>query len=269
MCYSSLSLNLFIIKEHAVIQVVNRAFGILEHLAANGPTTVKELAETTRLKKSTLCNILKTLTELRYVRKTQRGLYQVGDRLAEVAYPQLQHEALVRLGRETVVALADATAETVQLAVLRKGERYIIVEARCKQGLTVNTAVLGSSVFTSATGRVLLAHLAESKLKELVRKRKPPGPEWKGIRRTKSALARIRTEGLFIYKSGDGQVAGLGVPVFAAAGKVQAALGVYLPAVRFRGAHRKEVVGFLRKAGIALSLRLSAELGETPLEGDA
>ena len=116
-----------------MIQVVNRAFGILEHLAANGSTTVKELAETTRLKKSTLCNILKTLVELGYVTKTQRGRYQVGSRLAEVVYPQFQHEALVRLGRETVVALADATAESVQLAVLRKGERYIIAEARCKQ----------------------------------------------------------------------------------------------------------------------------------------
>ena len=241
-----------------MIQVLQRTFGILEHLSALTSKSVKELAEATGLKKSTLCNILKTLTDLGYAVKVHRGEYKLGSKLAELARSRFQPDALVRLGREAVVALADATGETAQLAVLRNGERHILVEARCRQGLTVNTAALGRSVFGSATGRVLLAHLHQGKLQEFARHRNS------SISDMKPELSKVRDGGLSIVRPGDGQVVGLGVPVFAAAGKVQAALGVYLPAVRFRGTHRKEVVGFLRKAGTALSLRLSAELGETP-----
>ena len=186
----------------------------------------------------------------------------MGPKLAEIAQPQLQQDALVRLGREAVVALADATGETAQLAVLRQGERHILAEARCRQGLIVNTAVLGSSVFGSATGRVLLAHLDQAKLKELVRK------AGESYRKLKAELARVRSEALCIVRPSGAQVVGLGVPVFAGGGQMQAALGVYLPGVRFRGNHRKEVIGLLKKAGTNMSMRLSAELGEAPSKGE-
>ena len=246
-----------------MIQVVGRAFGILERLAAKGPTSVKELAETTGLKKSTLCNILKTMNELGYVTKSQRGRYEVGPRLGEIARPQLQEEALVRLGREAVVALADATEETAQLAVLREGERYIVAEARCRQGLTVNTGVLGGSVFGSATGRVLLSGLGERELKEFVQRKQGASGEGEGsYRETRAILEEVREKGLSVYRTRDGQVVGVGAPVFGAGGRVEAALGVYLPSVRFRGSHRKVVIDALKKLGRETSMRLTAEVGK-------
>ena len=58
------------------------------------------------------------------------------------------------------------------------------------------------------------------------------------------------------------EVVGLAVPVFCGT-EVVGALGTYLPSVRFRGQHRNTVIELLKKAGKGLSLRLSAELGQS------
>ena len=54
---------------------------------------------------------------------------------------------------------------------------------------------------------------------------------------------------------------GLAVPVFCGT-EVVAALGTYLPSVRYRGKHKKDVIRVLKRAGKGLSLRLSAEAGQ-------
>jgi len=245
-----------------VIQVIGRAFGILEYLADKGPSSVKKLAAVTGLKKGTLCNILKTMSELGYVEKVERGLYAVGARLAEVAGPQMEQDAVVRLGREVVVALADATEEAALIAVLREGERYILAEAKCRQGLTVNPDVGEKSVFYRATGWVLLGGLEEKELRQLVESRKGTIGAWEGSYEELKALVRkVRDEGLAKCQPGNGQVVGLAVPVLGREGKVEATLGVYLPTVRFEGSHRQEVVELIKSAGKAMSVRLSAEVG--------
>ncbi len=77
----------------------------------------------------------------------------------------------------------------------------------------------------------------------------------------KAVLQKIRENGFSEYHPGNREVVGLAVPVFCGS-EVVAALGVYLPSMRFRGEHQSEVVDLLKKAGKGLSLRLSAEMGE-------
>jgi len=244
-----------------MIQVLVRAFGILEHLSAEESASLTELAEATGLKKSTLCNILKTLVDLGYVTKTQRGSYRLGPRLGELARPELQQDALVRLGRDAVVALAEATGEVGQLVVVREGERYILAEARSRQGLIVNTAVLEGTLAGTATGRVMLAHRYESDLKDVMRRAKATnGSVEESLTELKKVLQKVRKEGMSEYHPRGREVVGLAVPVFCGT-EVVAALGTYLPSVRFRGKHKKEVINLLKRAGKGLSLRLSAEVG--------
>ncbi len=244
-----------------MIQVLARAFGILEGLSSKGSASVKELAVLTGLKKSTLCNILRTLLDLGCLTKTERGSYRLGPKLGEIARPQLQQDALARLGREAVLALADASGEAAQVVVLRDGERYIMAEGRSRRDLIVNTVKLGITAVGSATGRVLLAYQDEAALKEAVRKAQARGGETgESLSELKEALKKTRKDGLSENRPRDREVVGLGVPVFCGA-EVAAALGVYLPSVRFRGKHRTEVIELLRRAGKELSLRLSAEVG--------
>ena len=223
---------------------------------------MKELAGLTGLKKSTLCNILKTLVDLGYVTKTERGTYRLGPKLGETARPQLQQDALARLAREAVLALADATGEAAQLVVLRDGERYIVAEGRSRQELIVNTVTLSVSAVGSATGRVMLAHKDEAALKEAMQRAQATGRgTGESLGELKRALETIRKEGLSENRPRDREVVGLGVPVFCGT-EVAAALGVYLPSVRSRGKHRTEVIELLKRAGKEMSLRLSAEVGQ-------
>jgi DNA-binding IclR family transcriptional regulator len=245
-----------------MIQVLARGFGILEELSSKGSASLKDLAAVTGLKKSTLCNILKTLGDLGYVTKTERGSYRLGPKLVEIARPQLQQDALARLGREAVLALADATGEAGQLVVVRDGERYILVEALSRQGLIVNTAVLEGSAVGTATGRLMLAYQSEAELKDAMRKAKARGGgTGESLSELKEALEKMRREGLSENRPRDREVVGLAVPVFCGT-EVVAAMGTYLPSVRFRGRHRKEVIELLKRAGKEMSLRLSAEVGQ-------
>ena len=208
-----------------MIQVLARGLGILEELPSRGSASVKELAELTGLKKSTLCNILKTLTQLGYVTKAERGSYRLGPKLGEIARPQLQQDALARLGREAVLALADATRESAQLVVLRDGERYIVAEGRSRQDLIVNTVTQDVTAAGSATGRVILAHRSEAERQDALQEAQGAGESPDELR---AALETIREEGLCENRPRDREVVGLGVPVFCGE-VVVAALGVYLP----------------------------------------
>lgn len=240
-----------------------RSFAILEGLSSKESVSLKDLAAVIGVKKSTLCNILKTLTDLGYVTKTGRGSYCAGPKLGEIARPQLQQDALARLGREAVLALADATGEAAQLAVLREGERYILAEGRSRQGLIVNAVVLGITAVGSATGRVMLAYKGEAALKEALRRAQATGGgTGESPGELKKALEKIRKEGLSENRPRDREVVGLAVPVFCGT-DVVAAMGTYMPSVRFSGGHKKEVIELLKRAGKELSLRLSAEVGQT------
>ncbi|NLW49948.1 MAG: helix-turn-helix domain-containing protein [Candidatus Brocadiaceae bacterium] len=240
-----------------MIQVLSRALGILEELSARESGSVKELAASSGLKKSTLCNILKTLAQLGYVTRSGRGTYRLGPRLGQIARPQLQKEALARFGREAVLALADATGESAQLVVLRDGERYVLAETRSRHDLIVNTVVLGITAAGSATGRAILAHRGEEEVRDALQR---AGGEAEPLGALKAALQEVRENGLSEYHPRGRDVVALGVPVFCGAEAV-AALGVYLPSVRFRGKHRADVIESLRRAGKNLSVRLSSEAG--------
>ena len=57
-----------------MIQAIKRAFDVVELLADAETLSLKELASLSRMKKTTLCMILKTLAEMGYVRKQDHGL---------------------------------------------------------------------------------------------------------------------------------------------------------------------------------------------------
>ena len=55
-----------------MIQVIGRVFAILEELSLDGEVSLDSLAGITGLNKGTLCNILRTLIELGYIRRSRR-----------------------------------------------------------------------------------------------------------------------------------------------------------------------------------------------------
>jgi DNA-binding IclR family transcriptional regulator len=106
---------------------------------------------------------------------------------------------------------------------------------------------------------------------DILRKHGTPGKRWDGIASKaglKKALAVIRKEGRALSPSADGQAMRIAVPVFGPDSEVWAALGVSLPASRFRGKHRTTVVKKLEQAAEAMASGLLLAMETEPVTHD-
>ena len=243
-----------------MVQVLKRADAILSLLGSRGTVPFGDIVKHTGLKKTTLSNILKTLLGLRYIHRAESGSYTLGPALLELAGRTIRKDAVLALAEEQTRRLAHATQEAAVITMYDGGELTMIAKAVYDRGVTVNTDMFKSYTgYTTATGRILLAHLSESDLKAFIRMKGWPREAWGGIH-TETALetelARIRKAGIEIKAPNEGEVQALAVPVFGADGKVWAALGVYLPKERFKGSHKTRIIRQLKQAGNDISCLL-------------
>lgn len=234
-----------------MIQVIERAFGVLELLAADEPLTLRELTARTKLNKSTLCVILKSLVDLGYARKTdQNGEYATGPKLQETAFPSRKRGILARVAEKAVWELSTATHEAVNAAMVHKGERYTLAHATFRQAVMVDTHLIaGGTFYTCATGRLLLAHMARGQQQETIARLGMPGAAWAGICSPEDlaeALAALRQQEVVMVTPPGAEVQYVAAPVVGPSGEAWMALGVSLPASRFRGEHRDGVLRALQ-----------------------
>ena len=238
------------------IQVLHRAFDILA-LVSGREMGLAELSEATGVQKTTLCNILKTLTELGALRRTLAGRYTVGPTLVQLAAPEVRSSSLLPLGQRTADELSARVREMVVVSALRGVERFVIGHAPGPQELTVRfDSDQPRSPYDAPTGRVLLAHLSPAELETVVRARGLPGDEWAGITdRTclDAALREIREAGLALKLNAEKQVQTLAAPIFGPDGRVWAGIGISMPASRFQGDQRGVIVTELREAAARMS----------------
>lgn len=233
------------------IQVLQRAFAILDFLAAR-EAGLAELAEATGLQKTTLHNILKTLVELRAVRRTPGGGYALGPKLMELAEPEFRRVSLQPLAQRIADGLAAELRETVVISALRGVERFIIGFALGPQELTVRLDVTTRrSPFDATTGRVLLAHLSAAELERVVEHWGMPGELWREVSDRASlgaALAEIRRTGLALQRHSQEEIQTVAAPVMGPDGRPWAAIGIRMPASRFQDGQREQVISGLREA---------------------
>jgi len=108
----------------------------------------------------------------------------------------------------------------------------------------------------------LLAYLDEKGLKDFVKRNGYPGQMWKNIKtleEMKKQLEKIRKERIEILIREE--TVAIGVPIFDPEEKVCAALGVYLPVIRFQGENRKKIIKELKKASEYITLKMGGKYG--------
>jgi len=143
------------------IQVLERAFGLLDTLAAHAdPMTLKQISEQTGLRPSTAHRSLDDLTIGRYVDRPQPGTYRLGMRLLE-----LGNLVKGRLDvREAAIGpmrdLHKLTHQPVNLS-MRQGDEIVYVERAYSErsGMQVVRAIGGRApLHLTSTGKLFLAH---------------------------------------------------------------------------------------------------------------
>lgn len=245
-----------------MIQVIERAFRIMEELGLDGEVSLEALARCTQLNKGTLCNILRALIELGYVRRTREGHYQLTGKIRELAVDNgIPPEDLEKM-RSAVSALAAATGESGVIGVLRRTQVAIAAQAQYQRSLMVNPREVygGLSLFGSVTGRILVAFLSPEERETLCRQTGFPGPRWDNAETSEDmekVCAVIRSRKLSVMENTETGIIAFAVPVPWRGRTVS--LGLTMPLFRCPAAEKKRIPKLLREQADTLTAALSRE----------
>jgi DNA-binding IclR family transcriptional regulator len=145
---------------------------------------LKEMVGLTGINQATCGRLLQCLTELGYASKFgPRHGYVLGPMAKALGQSRVYGERWGELSQAAIAHLADQLAEHTLLATFHRGKRYVI--ARHNGNPFVNVApgvVFENDMYTTATGRLLLAHASERDLKNYVKKNGLPGKSWDNIK---------------------------------------------------------------------------------------
>ena len=246
-----------------MIQVLNRAFDILDYLSSE-PEEAKglgQIASDLGLHPATCANILKTMLRRGFVdQDAPKGGYRLGPSAYRLACNGPYRKDLVAAAEAPMISLAKELQETVLIAVLRQYERVILFQVEGNQNLQVRSDIVSrTEVYRTVTGRLLLAYLPDERLESFIIARGLPGRGvWAGVK-TKAqliaALRKIRKDGKVIDTS-QPEIAAAAYPIWQN-DTVVAALGLFLPKFRFKGEHRREVLAGLEATANEITRRLS------------
>ncbi|MEK6481190.1 IclR family transcriptional regulator C-terminal domain-containing protein [Catalinimonas sp. 4WD22] len=245
-----------------MIQVLHRAFDILEFIANSGRKDVplKDIADGLNLNHGTCANIIKTMLDRNYLQKTASKGYGIGTMPYFITGDFSDTLGLVKAATLPMEKLTETINESCMLGILRNDIRISIHEVQANQELRVINKK-EKPVYQTASGRVLLAYLPETKIKEHIKKYGLPDPEvWEDIHDEEDLLVelnKIRKKGMAVQVTKT-QILGVAVPIELEK-LVHASLGVFLPEFRFNNDTRENIVAQMQETAQAIAANLKME----------
>jgi DNA-binding IclR family transcriptional regulator len=243
------------------IQSIDRAVELLEAVAAAPePETGPALADACGLNRSTAWRILATLEHHGLVeRDPETNRYRLGFAVLRLA-AAAGHEPLVRLAHPLLRRLADATGETVNLAVARRLELVYADQVQARRVMAPNWLGHTVPLHATSTGKAFLAALPEAELEQLGGLERFTDTTITDLDTLRAELAGIRARG-FAASHGELEPALWGVSAAALdpAGRPVAVLSVWGAESRVRG--RLDELG---AAAAGAARELEALLSRTP-----
>jgi len=152
----------------ATLKTVTRAFEILDRLWERDGATPNELAADLDIPLSTAHSYLHSLAETGYVDRSN-GRYQPGYRFFMRGNELKQREPLLHKSKAELRRLADVTEEIAVIHVEYDGLTMILHLEEGPQSIDVGIYPgVAAPLYTQAAGKVLLAHLPEERVHDLV-----------------------------------------------------------------------------------------------------
>lgn len=182
-------------KANYMIQSVSHAIDVLEELCkAGGEIGVTELSKRLKLHKNNVFRLLATLELRGYVEQNpDTEDYRLGVKALQLGQSYLIQSSLVERATPALKKLAEATGETVSLAVLQNGQIQYPLSLESKRPVKVAPRVgVSFTAKTNAAGRLLTAQLSDAVLDELLA---PNTPQDAAI---KNQLVELRNSGQIV-----------------------------------------------------------------------
>ncbi|MBI4977126.1 MAG: hypothetical protein HZC28_06555 [Spirochaetes bacterium] len=244
-----------------MIQVLERADVIIGHVTKKREASIAELQSVTGLKYITLYKIVSTLVALGWLERHEKS-FVIGRRLSLSGREDHKKNTLAAMGEGYVRPLAEKLREGISLAHLFGGEVFTAILITVERELMVNTGSFDTnSIYGTASGRLLLAYASDEARAEIIGQHGTWKAQWPEIRTTAdmtAALNAIRTDGIAFRGTGETEIRAIAVPVFGPDG-MWAALGSFVPSVRFKGEHKKIILAELKKSARAMSIALGGQ----------
>jgi DNA-binding IclR family transcriptional regulator len=241
------------------VQIVDHALAVLKAIAeADRPRGVRELSRDLAISKSSTQRILVSLERVGLaVLEEHSRKYVIGPAALTLAWKHAANSDLVGAAAEATTRIAAVTGETACVSTVVDGRRVTVFEAESAQPLRLITGVgRPYSLFSGATGRVLLAMVPEAELERLVRAREsgdggPPVDSRDVVER----IADARRRGYAVSR-GEWITGGCGVAVpIGTQGSITAALSIYGPEARLSDERMTDLVPALRSAAAQIADR--------------
>lgn len=237
---------------------LEKAFAILAELsrAPERWRPLGDLADAAGVHRATAAHALRKLVALHYAEQDgPRGGYRLGPMPHFLTRHGSYRRDLVAAAQPHMARLTRETGGVAVLAALVHGRRLTLCRIEGGGALRVHESVeLGDNVYATPTGRLLLAHATPDEVELVLAENGLPGDAWPEARDRAGlsrAVAAVRRRGgcLVVMRPEIGAAA-CGVHE---GGRTSAALGVYLPAFRFRGRNRTHILSRLRDAAEAIT----------------
>ncbi len=255
-------------KPNNLVQTIQRVSSILEVLGQTPRgISIRDLSLRLELPKGTTHRLLSSLAYYGYVRQdTGTRNYFLGLKLVELGNLLLSQLDLRKVAEPFLGDLADKTKETVHMVFLDRNEIVYIDKVETDHhtsGLRMASRVgLRNPAHSCAVGKVLLSHLSEEELDNLIAEKGLPQRTENTITdraRLKGHLKSVRTQGYAIDdEENEMGIRCVAAPVYNESGKAVAAISVSGPAFRIT---KKLIQEPLKGEVIETALKISARLG--------
>jgi DNA-binding IclR family transcriptional regulator len=243
-----------------MIQVINRAFDILEFLATepDKQRSLSEIAEKLNLNQGTCANIIKTMVTRKYIEKLDK---KKGYCLGSMAFGLTGNEGykkdITQAAKEELENLTKKLNENSLLAVLEKDLRRVIVRVMSSHPVQASTAS-EKKAYNSSSGRALIGMMNETELEKFIKQYGlPKKGEWEGVTNRKTLfekIKKIKEEG-YATQMTEEHIFGLAVPVYKG-DKVIASLSIYMPEFRYKKSDKAELISILEKSSANITHKL-------------
>lgn len=225
---------------YQTVKSVKKALSILELLVEqsldNKYLTLADISKTTGILPVTAHNLLRTLEECGYVRRSGHGRYEEGERCRLLFRSDGIYRHLREIAEPIIRHTVDEIGESVLLTAIRQGHRMELLRCQTSDDRLVNPEWGANAIFyTMRTTRAILAWFSKDQLDSFVKTNGLPSEdEWPECKETRKGLEKelhkIRHAG-GCCDPHSGYFA-MAVPVFTESHDVVASLGCYAPLSR-------------------------------------
>ncbi|WP_428028030.1 IclR family transcriptional regulator [Altererythrobacter sp.] len=228
---------------------------------ASGPHhfLLAELAESTKLPKSTLHRLLQNLVQTGLVERGRGQSYRPGRELYLLASQLVSRFDLARSAQPFLHALVEKWQETAVVCAYSPADHLATILRTVQTDHPLRFAVEQGSRFElawGALGRSMLAFLSSGEVEAILREVKTgplsgkPRPRREEMQ---DILEEIRRDGYARYFDGGFDIAGVAAPIFGADDEVLGCIGMTMPSSRFQPDLEDEQARSVREAASKLS----------------